>query len=126
MEKTKKQIQVFAIFYAFLGILNILAMIIEASWTYLFTTLLAFVFSLTLYSASKDITKYRIPLTIAIAVLALAVVETLNTLLSGGGLFMAATSILELILVFYVISLLNILRKEVIAKPESTKENKEN
>ena len=130
MEKTKKQIQVFAIFYAFLGVLNILAMILEGTWDYLFKTLLAFIFAFGLYNASKDETKFRMPLSIGVVILALAVIEVVETFLNGGGLFMAATSILEAVLVFYVISSLNKLRNEVTitadTKPKVKEENKEN
>ena len=122
MEKTTKQIKTFAIFYVFVAVLNILALILNGGLRYLFMTLLSFAFGLTLYNASKDITKYRLPLYIATLVLVISSIEAANTLFSGG-LFMAATNIFEVILVFYVISLLNILRKEVTTTKEEKKEN---
>lgn len=116
MEKAKKQVKVFAIFYGFVGVLNILAMIISGTWNYIFVALLAFVFALTLYSTSQDISKYSLAFIIAIIVLVVVAFEIISAFINGQGLFYAATNIIELILVIYVISLLNMFRKEVTSK----------
>ena len=118
MEKAKKQVKIFAIFYAFIGVLNILAMILSSTWSYIFVAILAFVFALTLYSASQDISKCSLALIIAIIVLVEVAFEIIGTFINGQGLFYAASSIIELILVFYVISLLNMFRKEVAEKSD--------
>ena len=113
MEKAKQQVKIFAIFYGFLGILNILAMIIGGTLSYMFATILAFVFALTLYRTSQDITKYSYALIIAIIELVVVGYEVIGLLINGVGLFYVASSIIELILVVYAISLLNMFRKEV-------------
>ena len=131
MEKAKKQVKIFAIFYAFLGALNILAMILNSTWNYVFVAILAFVFALTLYSASEDITKYSLALIIAIVVFIVVAFEIISAFINGQGLFYTATNIIELILVIHVISLLNMFRKELSAnsdiktKVEQKEENKE-
>ena len=112
MEKAKQQVKIFAIFYGFVGVLNILALIISGTANYVFMALLSFAFALALYNASKDITKYRLALIVAVIVLIVTGYELIGVSVESKAFFYVAESIIELILVFYVIKLLNTFRKE--------------